>query len=76
MYTTENKQFGKRVQQYREKRNMNQTELGEMVGCTREQISNIERGRSCTPIARIMKICEALKVKPNDLIEIPKKESG
>ena len=40
---------------YREKNNLNQTELAEMIGCTRNALANWETGRT-TPKADVYKI--------------------
>lgn len=49
--------IGEAIKQAREKRNLTQTQLGEMIGVQRAQISKIESGRNITfaTIARVFK---------------------
>lgn len=48
------------LQATRKTANIRQAELGLRVGVSRQQISNIENGRSDTTIGRLMKLAEAL----------------
>lgn len=59
--------FGKAVQAYREHLGMSQVQLAEKVGLKRASISNIEAGRSNSSFPMIVKLANALKVKPYKL---------
>ncbi len=56
-----NAEIGKRIKEFRVKRNMTQEQLSEKAGvCNPQQISNIERGLSGMSIAKFKDICRAL----------------
>jgi len=57
-----------RIRQYRERRLLTQEELGEAVGLTRVQISNLERGRHGTNIKTLMDLCDVLDCTADDLL--------
>lgn len=65
------KQFGKRVQFFRKEKGYTQEQLGEMVGISTEQISNIERATSRTRIETATSIAVALEINLSDLFDLP-----
>lgn len=64
-------QFGKRVQFFRKQKGYTQEALGELVGISTEQISNIERATSRTRIETAASIASALDVALSDLFDLP-----
>ena len=67
--------FGARVRYYRERRNLTQKELSEMVGYTvPATISRIENGNQTIPLSKLPAFCEALQVDPYDLLGLREKD--
>lgn len=54
--------IGDRIRAYREIAGLNQSELGELVGVTFQQIQKYEYGTNKISIGRLLEICDALKV--------------
>jgi len=52
------KVFGSRVRSLRESMNLSQKALGEVIGVTNGQISDIERGRRFTPIQNLVALAD------------------
>lgn len=65
------KQFGLRVQFFRKQKGYTQEVLGELVGISTEQVSNIERATSRTRIETAASIAKALDVRLADLFDLP-----
>ncbi|WP_061310534.1 helix-turn-helix domain-containing protein [Clostridium botulinum] len=60
--------FGENLREWRKKRNLTQSKLGEMVGVTGAYIQQLELGRKNNPSLEIvMKLCDVLKIVPFDL---------
>jgi transcriptional regulator with XRE-family HTH domain len=65
--------FGKRLREIRETKNISQEKLAEFAGGHRNTIGNLERGQGNPTFDYIMKVAQALKIKPSILFElIPK----
>lgn len=60
--------FGRNLKQRREELALSQAALAEKVGCSRHNISNIERGNQGVAIALFVAICGALKCEPNAML--------
>lgn len=58
------------LKEYRAKLNMNQSELAEKVGVTRQTIGFIEKGTISPSITLVLKICNVLQCKVEDLFEL------
>lgn len=59
-----------KIGELREKRKMTQRELSDQVGVTETTIANWEKGRRGLEwFDRLIRLCKALKCKPEDLIE-------
>lgn len=60
--------FGALVLKARKDAGMTQAELAPLVGVTRAHIANIETDRTDVPLTTLMKLAQALSVKPKDLV--------
>lgn len=58
------------LKEYRAKLNMNQSELAEKVGVTRQTIGFIEKGTISPSITLVLKICNVFQCKVEDLFEL------
>lgn len=63
--------LGETVRYLRLQRDMSQDELAELIGYTngRAMISRIEAGKADPPLSRIIKLAEALHVKPSVFLD-------
>lgn len=59
---------GKRITYYRKKQKITQAKLSELADMEPNNINRIEKGKAIPMIETLMKICNALKVTPNDLL--------
>ena len=50
------KKIGQRIKQARMERGMNQSELGELLGCSNNHISHVEIGQTKVSLAMLMKL--------------------
>ena len=62
--------LGEMIKQTRKERQLTQSELGEMIGVQKSQISRIERNAKNVTIATILKVFNALKAKVNFNVEL------
>lgn len=56
-----------RLKEYRARINVNQTEMGKLVGVSRQTISQIERGDYSTSVTLALKIAKVLNVSVEDI---------
>lgn len=56
-----------RLKEYRAKINVNQTEMGKLVGVSRQTISQIERGDYSPSVTLALKIAKVLDAKVEDI---------
>ena len=56
-----------RLKEYRAKINVNQTEMGKLVGVSRQTISQIERGDYSPSVTLALKIARVFNVKVEDI---------
>ena len=56
-----------RLKEYRAKINVNQTEMGNLVGVSRQTISQIERGDYSPSVTLALKIAKVLNVSVEDI---------
>ena len=61
--------IGDKIKQLRLEKNMTQTQLGELIGVKRAQISKIENGNHSASVSTIMKVFHAMKAKIKFRIE-------
>jgi|SRR5690606_10730146 len=62
--------LGEMIKQTRKERHLTQTELGEMIGVQKSQISRIENNARNVTIETILKVFKALKAKVNFKVEL------
>lgn len=62
------RQIGNRLLALRKERGLTQTELAERAGLADRTYADIERGSVNMRLTTLIKICEALGVRPNDLM--------
>ena len=63
-----------RIKEERIKANMSQIELSFAAGLSQNQINCIETGRNIPNVYTLIKICNALNIKPESLFSTPDKE--
>lgn len=61
--------FGLKIRLIRLSLNLSQEEFAEKCGLHRTYISSLERGERNVSILNIMKICDAIKLNPEKLLE-------
>ena len=66
--------IGEMIRKTRQERKLTQSELGEMIGVQKAQISKLENGSSNVTIKTILKVFEALKAKVNFKVELQNRE--
>ncbi len=64
----------KRLKEERIKANMSQIELSFAAGLSQNQVNCIESGRNIPNLYTIIKICNALKIRPEILFYTPNEE--
>jgi len=62
--------IGEMIKKARKERNLTQSELGELIGVQKAQISRLENGTSNVTIGTMLKVFEALKAKVNFRVEL------
>ena len=63
-----------RLKEYRAKINVNQTEIGKLVGVSRQTISQIERGDYSPSVTLALKIAKVLDAKVEDIFSYEEDE--
>ena len=63
-----------RLKEYRAKINVNQTEMGKLVGGSRQTISQIERGDYSPSVTLALKIAKVLDAKVEDIFSYEEDE--
>ena len=59
--------IGKRISEYRKKKNLKQDELAEMLGVKNSAVSNWENGQNSIDIETLCKACEIFHITLNDM---------
>ena len=70
------KKIGSVIRMQRVKLKMSQTEVGDALGVTFQQIQKYERGTNAVASTRIADLCRALEMTPNDLFGVSPKMGG
>ncbi|HYX07439.1 MAG TPA: helix-turn-helix transcriptional regulator [Bacteroidales bacterium] len=61
--------IGEKIKQLRIQNNLTQSQLGELIGVKRSQISKLEHGNHSASVSTIMKVFQAMKAKVKLKIE-------
>lgn len=61
--------FGEFIREARERKGLNQTEAGELVGITQSYLSYLERGEREVDLALALRCCAALDADMKDFID-------
>ncbi len=61
--------IGEKIRQLRLQNNLTQSQLGELIGVKRAQISKLEHGNHSASVSTIMKVFKAMKAKVRLKIE-------
>ena len=70
------KKIGSVIRMRRLKLGLNQTELGDALGVSFQQIQKYENGTNAVASTRISDLCRALEMTPNDLFDVSSKMDG
>ena len=70
------KKIGSVIRMQRVKLGLKQTDLGNALGVTFQQIQKYERGANAVASTRIADLCRALEMTPNDLFSASSKMDG
>lgn len=62
------RQIGNHLLEYRKDRGMTQAELAEKAGLADRTYADIERGTVNMRLSTLLGICEALNIRPNDIL--------
>lgn len=62
--------LGEMIKQARQERNLTQSQLGELIGVQKSQMSRIERNAKNVTIETILRVFRALKAKVNFNVEL------
>ena len=65
-----------RLKEYRAKINVNQTEMGKLVGVSRQTISQIERGDYSPSVTLALKIAKVFEATVEDIFSYEEDESN
>ena len=65
--------IGEKIKQLRLQNNLTQTQLGELIGVKRAQISKLENGNHSASVSTIMKVFHAMKANVKLRIETDEK---
>jgi transcriptional regulator with XRE-family HTH domain len=62
------RKFGMALRRYRRIAKLTQEDLADMAGIERSHVGTIERGENNLTLISIVKLCDALKINPSDLL--------
>jgi len=62
------RKFGMALRRQRRQAKLTQEDLADLAGIERSHVGNIERGENNLTLVSIVKLCDALKVNPSDLL--------
>jgi len=68
--TSQNESVGRKLKLLRVARGFNQADVAGMLGVTQPHYSNIERGARQLSLRLLVKLCEALKVSPDEVLSL------
>jgi transcriptional regulator with XRE-family HTH domain len=61
-------EIGARIKAFRKTNRLNQTELGEKLGVTFQQVQKYEKGTNRVSVSAFITICKTLGIEPMDVI--------
>lgn len=61
-------EIGRAIARVRTLKGMNQTDLGEHLGVTFQQVQKYERGQNRLSVSSLITLCRALEISPLDII--------
>lgn len=61
-------EFGQRVRRRRHELGLSQEDLAEQAGMHRTYVGSIERGERNVALVNIIRLCDALRTSPQDLL--------
>jgi len=61
-------EVGQRIRARRMAKGMSQTELGNLLGVTFQQVQKYEKGTNRLSVSRMLDLCAILQTTPNDII--------
>lgn len=61
--------LGSNIQKRRKRIGKTQEQIGDLVGVSKSQISKWEHGNPVPTVSNYMKLCEALNIRPEDLLD-------
>ena len=70
------KKIGSVIRMRRVKLGLSQSDLGNALGVTFQQIQKYENGTNAVASTRIFDLCRALEITPNDLFDVSSKMDG
>lgn len=62
------KQIGAQVRRYRKEQGLTQEELAAQAGISASFLGHIERGTRVLSVDTLMRLCQAMRVTPNELL--------
>jgi len=72
----ESDEVGKRIREYRRRRNLSQIKLAEKLNISFQQVQKYEKGKTDIPLSRLVSIAKALDVQVNDFFKKEKSVDG
>lgn len=63
-----------KIKKYREKLDLTQKEVAEILGLSQAQYNKHKNGKSELTVRQLLLLCDLFKVTPNDLLEFKKGE--
>jgi DNA-binding Xre family transcriptional regulator len=76
VHKASDKKIGAVIRIRRVKLGLSQTDLGDALGVSFQQIQKYERGTNSVASTRISDLCRALEMTPNDLFDVSSKMDG
>lgn len=62
------KKFGAAVRRYRRMASLTQEDFADLCGIDRSYLGGVERGERNLTLINVMKICDALRVNPSEIL--------
>ena len=66
-----NKTVGQKLRMYRKQRNFTQTDIGNIIGVTYQQVQKYEKGTVRLPLPSLVRICNHLNLEYKSLLPQP-----